>query len=636
MSHFIPGEAENPEFNTLDDDILSQKRKALLPKLQSSRCFVSEWILDDHPLQNSSKGVEGILQNMYDLGIVPDFKDFLAEHNAKLAKHTKKGDDAPVPPKQNVLIFTDNCGFVDAILEYVELDFPMGRVKVVNDDPADIDEKSLKNLIGTGNNWDLFIFACGIDGPETNDVEDIHAAQDGVCKLFMTLCKECITNKEARVPKLAVITCDTFVYDTELATELGVKLITNSFLFGLCNTARMEMPGTKIQFIDTDYEFSAKTIRGLAIEIFDTAGFGTNNVRITEAGRYVNRMMTSERYEIRKKVFPMPTTGIILITGGNGALGLLMGQWLLGQYEKVVKRDGPPAAGTPPLTIKFLSRSMKISDEQTWKDIERKANALGVTCEQDKCDAGSRDSVEALVVKCEGRISGIIHSAGVLQDSMLQNQTWEKFCAVFQPKSKAALYFHDALERHANPLLAFFWMFSSIAAAGSPGQSPYSASNSVLDALCRYRRAVGKPALAIQWAGWGEVGMAKNMDEQSRKRMAASVMPAFTNAEGFEGLEHGLATDLPGICVLKYNAQTVAEGVKVLKDAASCHFRNFVDEIVPIPTFDKAGYWKQLRTMNSTQKQKMDPQMMKRWVHIEPDLSDHAGWGPNGRRTAQA
>ena len=71
-------------------------------------------------------------------------------------------------------------------------------------------------------------------------------------------------------------------------------------------------------------------------------------------------------------------------------------------------------------------------------------------------------------------------------------------------------------------------------------------------------------------------------------------------------------------------------------DAASCHFRNFVDEIVPIPTFDKAGYWKQLRTMNSTQKQKMDPQMMKRWVHIEPDLSDHAGWGPNGRRTAQA
>ena len=89
MSHFIPGEAENPEFNKVDDDILSQKRKELLPKLQSSRCFVSEWILDNHPLQNSSEGVEGILQNMYDLGIVPDFKDFLAEHNAKLAKHTQ-------------------------------------------------------------------------------------------------------------------------------------------------------------------------------------------------------------------------------------------------------------------------------------------------------------------------------------------------------------------------------------------------------------------------------------------------------------------------------------------------------------------------------------------------------------------
>ena len=111
------------------------------------------------------------------------------------------------------------------------------------------------------------------------------------------------------------------------------------------------------------------------------------------------------------------------------------------------------------------------------------ARSLGVTCEQDKCDAGSRDSVEALVVKCEGRISGIIHSAGVLQDSMLQNQTWEKFCAVFQPKSKAALYFHDALERHANPLLAFFWMFSSVAVYGNMGQTPYSASNAALDGL---------------------------------------------------------------------------------------------------------------------------------------------------------
>ena len=61
-----------------------------------------------------------------------------------------------------------------------------------------------------------------------------------------------------------------------------------------------------------------------------------------------------------------------------------------------------------------------------------------------------------------------------------------------------------------------------------------------------------------------------------------------------------------------------------------------MDEIAPIPSFDKAGYWKQLRTMNSMQKQKMDPQMMKRWVHIEPDPIDYAGWDADGKRTGRA
>merc|ERR1739848_639719 len=109
-----------------------------------------------------------------------------------------------------------------------------------------------------------------------------------------------------------------------------------------------------------------------------------------------------------------------------------------------------------------------------------------------------------------------IHSAGVLQDSMLFNQSWEKFDTVFQSKSRAAMYMHYALEEHINPDLKFFWMFSSTAVYGNMGQSNYSSSNSYLDALARHRRAMGLPATAIQWGAWGDVGMAANLDQASK------------------------------------------------------------------------------------------------------------------------
>merc|ERR1719439_98591 len=106
--------------------------------------------------------------------------------------------------------------------------------------------------------------------------------------------------------------------------------------------------------------------------------------------------------------------------------------------------------------------------------------------------------------------------------------TWEKFETVWNPKSRAALYMHEAFERHKNPL-DFFWMFSSTSVYGNMGQLNYSAGNSAMDGLARHRRAMGKPALAIQWGAWGEVGMAANLDANSKKRMMSSPMPPFTN-----------------------------------------------------------------------------------------------------------
>merc|ERR1711995_122941 len=99
------------------------------------------------------------------------------------------------------------------------------------------------------------------------------------------------------------------------------------------------------------------------------------------------------------------------------------------------------------------------------------------------------------------------------------------------------------------------------------GQTPYSASNAALDGLARHRRALKKPCTAIQWGGWGEVGMAANMDEANRRRMANSPMPSFTNKEGLRGLEQGLTTGMPYFSVFKYNTGVILKMVEDCNNA---------------------------------------------------------------------
>ena len=52
--------------------------------------------------------------------------------------------------------------------------------------------------------------------------------------------------------------------------------------------------------------------------------------------------------------------------------------------------------------------------------------------------------MESFIESVTPNLTGFIHSAGILQDAMLMNQTWEKFDAVFEAKSRAAAFLHVA------------------------------------------------------------------------------------------------------------------------------------------------------------------------------------------------
>ncbi|KJK44060.1 KR domain-containing protein, partial [Saccharothrix sp. ST-888] len=100
----------------------------------------------------------------------------------------------------------------------------------------------------------------------------------------------------------------------------------------------------------------------------------------------------------------------------------------------------------------------------------------------------------------------VFHTAGVLDDGVVDGLAVERFATVARPKVDAVLNLHELT---ANPDLSAFVLFSSMAVSvGSAGEGNYAAANAFLDALADQRRADGLAATPIAWGAWAEAGLA--------------------------------------------------------------------------------------------------------------------------------
>jgi acyl transferase domain-containing protein/acyl carrier protein len=258
---------------------------------------------------------------------------------------------------------------------------------------------------------------------------------------------------------------------------------THAWVWGLGRVIAMEHPRWRCLRVDLE-RGSAEEMREVLWHRLEAA---EDQIAIRDGITYVPRL-------VRTPVPPSKGPGLrddcsYVITGAFGALGTQVARWMLDQGARHLI-----LVGRTPRPLESLHATVRPNLRIIQADV---ADAAAV----------------ARVFHTDmPPIRGIVHAAGVLDDALLRDLTWDRFESVMAPKVKGAWNLHEqslALD------LDFFVCFSSAASMiGARGQGNYAAANSAMDAIIHHRRCLGLPGLSINWGGWRDVGMAAGVGDR--------------------------------------------------------------------------------------------------------------------------
>ncbi|MCP4702829.1 MAG: SDR family NAD(P)-dependent oxidoreductase [Gammaproteobacteria bacterium] len=194
------------------------------------------------------------------------------------------------------------------------------------------------------------------------------------------------------------------------------------------------------------------------------------------------------------------TDATYLITGGLSGFGFAAARWLTEHGARHMVLMGRSGASLPAI-------------QDAIKKLQKKGTEIAAV-KADVTQASDVARVMAEIERSMPPLRGIIHAATVYDDAVLLQLNEERMKKVMAPKASGAWNLHV---HSLHVPLDFFVLFSSFSSlAGNPGQGNYAAANAFMDALARYRRTQGLPALTVNWGAIAEAGYAAENAEVSK------------------------------------------------------------------------------------------------------------------------
>ncbi|GGS49280.1 type I polyketide synthase [Actinokineospora fastidiosa] len=273
-------------------------------------------------------------------------------------------------------------------------------------------------------------------------------------------------------------------------------------LRGLVRVLAFEHPELRATWVDTDTD--AAIAGELTADTPDDETAWRGNQRYT-------RKLT--RAHLPDRDAPVVRAGAYLVSGGLGALGIVVARWL----------------------AEHGASRVVLSSRRMTPDARVAVDGIGCEVEVVLGDIAEPGVAERMVHAAGPHpVRGVVHAAGVLADGAVLAMTAADLAAVWWAKTEGALRLHEACQG----VELDWWLAYSSAAAlfGSPGQAAYATANAWLDAFTGWRRARDLPAATIQWGAWADAPANPVLEPMPTEEGTAALAAVLASGRGETGI----------------------------------------------------------------------------------------------------
>lgn len=280
---------------------------------------------------------------------------------------------------------------------------------------------------------------------------------------------------------------------------------------------------------------------------------------------HLEKAMSTTRVDAPRRKTRLRQTGVYLITGGLGGIGLTLAEYLAQTLQAkliLISRSSLPEKNQWSQWLETHDNQ----DEVSYKIRKVQAlEALGAEVLVISADVTNLEQMQVAIAQASGRfgtIHGVIHAAGIAGGGIIQLKTPPVAASVLAPKVKGTLVLNTIFKDAQLDFLLLCSALSSASILGRFGQVDYGAANAFLDAFAHSNNSKhGTFTVSINWNAWQEVGMAVNtaLPDELKKEREEYLKGGIAPQEGIDAFSRILQNSLPQVIVSTRNLQAQIE-----------------------------------------------------------------------------